>query len=50
MRSAIYYPRTEIHSEPLMRSSLLLWDKLHTIVPDRTYHPDYGQHRDMARA
>jgi hypothetical protein len=50
MRSAIYYPRTEVHSEPLMRSSLLLWDRLHTIVPDPGYRPDYGNRREMARA
>ena len=50
MRSAIYYPRTQVQSRQLMQSSLLLWDKLHTIVPDRCYTPDYGDRRDMAEA
>ncbi|TNC46255.1 hypothetical protein FHG66_19120 [Rubellimicrobium rubrum] len=50
MRSAIYYPRTQVHSRPLMQSSLLLWDQLHTIVPDERYSPDYHGRRDMAEA
>jgi hypothetical protein len=50
MRSAIYYPRTQVQSRQLMQSSLLLWDQLHTIVPDRSYAPDYGDRRDMAEA
>lgn len=50
MRSAVYYPRTQVHSRPLMHSSLLLWDQLHTIVPERGYVPDYGDRRDMAAA
>lgn len=50
MRSAIYYPRTQVSSRPLMQSSLLLWDELHTIVPDLGYPFDYGDQRDMADA
>ncbi len=50
MRSAIYYPRTQVHSQQMMQSSLLLWDELHTIVPDRSYTPDYHGRRDMAAA
>ena len=50
MRSAIYYPRTQVHSRQIMQSSLLLWDKLHTIVPYHTYKPSYGTRRDMAEA
>ena len=50
MRSAIYYPRTQVHSRSLMQSSLLLWDQLHTIVPDDRYVPDYHGLRDMAEA
>ncbi len=50
MRSAVYYPRTQVQSRQLMQSSLLLWDKLHTIVPDRSYAPDYDDRRDMAEA
>ncbi|MBE7184322.1 MAG: hypothetical protein INR68_07945 [Methylobacterium mesophilicum] len=50
MRSAIYYPRTQVHSRQVMQSSLLLWDELHTIVPDRSYTPDYRDRGDMAAA
>lgn len=49
MRSAIYYPRTEMQSKPLMQSSLLLWDQLHTIVPDPCYRPNHLD-REMAQA
>lgn len=50
MRSAIYYPRTQVHSKQIMKSSLLLWDRLHTIIPMDNYRPDYGDRRDMAEA
>lgn len=50
MRSAIYYPSTEVRSPAMMRSSLLLWDKLHTIVPYGGFQPNYGDQRDMAEA
>lgn len=50
MRSAVYYPRTQVQSRPLMQSSLLLWDQLHTIVPQSSYSPSYGDRRDMAEA
>ncbi|MGO7347439.1 hypothetical protein ACCS92_08865 [Rhizobium ruizarguesonis] len=50
MRSAIYYPRTQVHSRQIMKSSLLLWDTLHTIIPMEAYRPDYGDRCDMAEA
>src|SRR3546814_753324 len=50
MRSAIYYPRTQVHSKAIMKSSLLLWDRLHTIVPMQHYEPDYYDRADMAEA
>jgi len=31
--SAVYYPYTEIHDPGLLRTSLLLWDEVHCIVP-----------------
>jgi hypothetical protein len=40
MRSALYYPHTQLHqegSERLLKHALLLWDELEFIVP----HPDY---------
>lgn len=50
MRSAIYYPRTQVQSQELMQSSLLLWDELHTIVPDARYTPTYKGRSEMAEA
>lgn len=50
MRSAFYYPRTQVQSRPLMQSSLLLWDRLYTIVPSSNYRPDYRGRPDMAEA
>jgi hypothetical protein len=41
MRSALYYPHTEIRSRNLLKNSLLLWDKLEFIVPDEGYKPNY---------
>lgn len=50
MRSAVYYPSTQVRSRQVMHSSLLLWDQLHTIVPEPVYTPEYGDRRDMAEA
>lgn len=50
MRSAVYYPRTTVHSRPVMQSSLLLWDQLHTIVPEPHYAPEYHDNDGMAEA
>lgn len=50
MRSAVYYPRTTVHSRPVMQSSLLLWDQLHTIVPEPHHVPDYHDNDGMAEA
>ena len=41
MRSALYYPHTEIRSERLLKSSLMLWDRVHVIVPFDDYKPGY---------
>lgn len=50
MRSAVYYPSTKVRSRQIMQSSLLLWDDLHTIVPEPDYNPEYGSNRQMAEA
>jgi hypothetical protein len=50
MRSAVYYPRTTVQSRSIMQSSLLLWDKLHTIVPMPHYAPEYTDQVDLAEA
>jgi hypothetical protein len=40
MRSALYYPYTSIQSEDLLRTSLLLWDRVYTIAPWKGYHSE----------
>jgi hypothetical protein len=48
MRSAIYYPHTSVDNEMLVKSALLLWDKLECIVPWQGFnHPYQGE---MAQA
>lgn len=42
MRSALYYPHTEIHTERLLKTSLLLWDRVHVIVPYESYLSHYS--------
>lgn len=41
MRSALYYPHTEIRSPELIKSALLLWDQLEYIVPQKNHCPKY---------
>jgi hypothetical protein len=41
MRSALYYPHTTIRGVHLLKSSLLLWDHVHVIVPWPHYTPHY---------
>jgi hypothetical protein len=43
MRSALYYPHTEVKSSSLLKTSLLLWDKLQYIVPSPEYEPYYEE-------
>jgi hypothetical protein len=45
MRSALYYPHTEIRNENLLKSALFLWDKVHVIVPWPQYTPRYEAKR-----
>ncbi len=49
MRSALYYPHTTIEDEALVKTALILWDRLEFIVPWRGFRPDYDS-RDIARA
>lgn len=42
MRSALYYPHTEVRSSSLLKTSLLLWDNLQYIVPFPEYKPHYN--------
>jgi hypothetical protein len=41
MRSALYYPHIEIRSESLLKTALMLWDRLYVIVPWDNYTPNY---------
>lgn len=41
MRSALYYPHTEIQTEDVMKTALLLWDEIHVIAPWQGYIPRY---------
>jgi hypothetical protein len=50
MRSALYYPHTDIPTETLMKTALLTWDKVHTIIPDKDYKPSYNQNNQMTEA
>ena len=49
MRSALYFPHTEVRSPDIMRTALLTWDTLEFISPFDGYRPAY-QDRQMARA
>jgi hypothetical protein len=50
IKSALYYPNTELQSAALLRTSLLLWDEVHFIFPDPCYKPFYGDKTQFARA
>src|SRR5581483_6738085 len=49
MRSALYYPHTRIRNAGLIKTALLLWDRLEYIVPWDHFRPDYRE-RDIAEA
>lgn len=42
MRSAVYYPHTNIRSQSLLKTALLLWDEIKVIVPWRGYHLEHS--------
>jgi len=44
MRSALYYPHTSIRNEHLVKTALLLWDRLEYIVPWPHFHAHHGSH------
>jgi hypothetical protein len=49
LRSALYYPHTTIRSDHLLKTSLLLWDSVHVIVPWPHYTPHHRS-REAAEA
>lgn len=49
LRSALYYPHTQMKRMNLVKSSLLLWDQVEFIVPDEHYRPHYAS-RSVAEA
>jgi hypothetical protein len=42
MHSALYYPHTTIEDPGLIKTSLLLWDTVTTIVPSSDFRPHYS--------
>jgi hypothetical protein len=49
LRSALYYPHTELRSSFLLKTCLLLWDKVQFIVPYHGYRPGY-ENKQVAKA
>lgn len=49
MRTALYFPHTEVRSKNLIHTALLMWDQLETIVPWQSYKPEYAD-PDVAQA
>jgi hypothetical protein len=49
MRTALYFPHTEVRNKSIVHTALLLWDALECIVPDQGYRPQYAD-REMAAA
>jgi hypothetical protein len=41
LKRALYYPHTEIKSESMLKTALLLWDDIRVIVPGEYYKPYY---------
>jgi hypothetical protein len=41
MRTALYFPHTEVRSRKIIQTALLLWDNLEYIVPYSSYRPSY---------
>jgi hypothetical protein len=49
MLSALYYPHTRIKSKSLLKTALLLWDRLEFIIPDPHFNVQYDD-KEMAEA
>lgn len=49
MRSALYYPHTSIDDQAIIKTALLLWDRLEFIVPWSGFQPQY-RNREIAQA
>lgn len=49
MRSALYYPNVMIDNEALVKTGLLLWDRLEFIAPWNGFRPNY-RNKQIARA
>lgn len=45
MKSALYYPHTEIRNEAIVKRALLTWDQLEFIAPYSGYRPYYSNDR-----
>jgi len=49
MRTALYYPYTRVRSKGLLKTALILWDRLEYISPSDDFVPEYGN-RKLAEA
>lgn len=49
LRSALYYPHTDLENDDLLKTALLLWDKVELIVPHREYRHEFPS-REVAEA
>jgi len=49
MRTALYFPHTQVRNKSIVHTALLLWDALECIVPHQGYRPQYAD-REMAAA
>lgn len=48
MRTALYFPHTEVRSKSVIHTSLLMWDQLETIVPYDGYRSQYTDYEAAA--
>lgn len=48
MPTALYYPHTTLENEALLKTSLVLFDRVQWIAPDKVYEPQYNN--QMAQA
>ena len=45
MTTALYYPHSRIENEALVKTSLVLFDRVEWIAPDDKYEPEYSNPR-----
>lgn len=50
MRSAVYYPHTQIRDESFLKNALLLWDRVEFVSPSKAFHFDEAESVQMREA